>query len=78
MNLKVKSLPIPLQFPVMSMLADRKEKNLKATLPFDVKASKKIACEMKEGKCVNKPGRNHYWSSLLVFTHLAKLIESNH
>lgn len=50
MNLKVKSLPIPLQFPVMSMLADRKEKNLKATLPFDVKASKKIACEMKEGK----------------------------
>lgn len=41
-----------------------------------------IVCEMKEVKCVNKPGRNYYqWLLLLVLTNWlasAKLIESNH
>lgn len=57
MNLKAKGLPIPVQFPVMSMLADRKEKEFEGNISVWCAEKRETACEMKEGKCVNKPGK---------------------
>lgn len=54
---KQKGLPIPVQFPVMSMLADRKEKEFEGNISVWCAEKRETACEMKDGKCVNKPGK---------------------